>query len=60
MADELKASPENRYLAELSKALEWMAHPTVDGKEIKTRGLTIADLLPIESTGKVLGRLSRG
>jgi len=60
MADELKASPENKYLAELSKALEWMAHPTVDGKEIKTRGLTIADLLPIESTGKVLGRLSRG
>jgi PcfJ-like protein len=59
MADELKASPENKYLAELSKALEWLAHPKIDGQEIKSRGPMITDLLPLESASKFIGRLAR-
>jgi len=57
---ELKASPQEPITGALAKALEFMAHPTVDGQEIKPRGFNFANLLPLESGAEFFKNRSYG
>ena len=60
MADELKASPQEPITGALAKALGWMAHPTVDGHEIKPHLNLPSLLLPLESGAKFFENRSYG